>query len=155
MGRSNIIGGRSARYNIEGRFARYNLEGSGAKPNTTSAQKVAMQRQSRAYARLRVVAEERGLDVTLPRRLSSCKAQHNTQLRAASPELADAVQLLLRERKQTKAGIIAKSTYKRTPLPAEPAAREAERLRRAVASMRALRQRRRADKANLDLVQEL
>jgi hypothetical protein len=151
MGRSNIIGGRPARYNIEGRFARYNLEGSG----TTPAQKVSMQRQSRAYARLRRAAEERGLGVTLPRRLSSWKAQHSAQLRAASPELADAVQQLLRERKQTKAGIIAPSTYKRSPLPSEPAAREAERLRRAVASMRALRQRRRADKANQDLITNL
>jgi len=155
MGRSNIIGGRSARYNIEGRFARYNLEGSGAKSSTAPAQKVAMQRQSRAYARIRATSEERGIDVKLPRRLSSWKPQHSAQLRAASPELADAVQQLLRERERAKAGIIAPSTYKRIPLPTEPVAREAERLRRAVSSMRSLRQRRRAIKANLDLIQEL
>jgi len=157
MGKSNLEGpdGRSLRYNVEGRFARYNLEGLRAPSATTPAQKVAKQRQHRAYARLRASLEALDSSISAPRRLSGWEPKHSAQLRASHPGIVQQIETLLRERRQTNAGLVTKSTYKHVPLPADPVEREAERLRRAVASMRALRQRRREDKtnkANQDLI---
>jgi len=163
MGRSNISGGRSGRlskYNIEGlsvagRTPRSNIEGLTAPVSgATPAQKAAMQRQNRAYIKLRRALDQHclnlGHSIELPHWLSAWKPRYSVWMRNEYPGLTSAVQqieALLHERRQTKAGVIAKSTDKRIPLPKDPVEREAERLRRAVASMRALRERRRGGPA--------
>jgi hypothetical protein len=101
----------------------------------------------------------RAPDLELPHRLTHWKAQHGAIVRRVYPELESLVrqiQQLQAERAAMRADptfVPPTSSYKRMPLPKglTQAERAAEYTRRAVASMRALRQRRR-EEANLDLV---
>lgn len=134
---------------------------------------VVWRRQARAYHRLRDVIDAHYLRtprvrdgvavcLELPHRLYGWRPCHGNEVRELYPEMGDIVGKigrLVTERTAMRADrtFIPKSVeYKRAPLPKAPAAREAERTRRAVESMRALRERRRMerlDEKNRDLIE--
>jgi hypothetical protein len=159
MGGSNIEGGPTYDYDDGGKRSSHAV--------AALARQVAWKRQARAYSRLRDVIDThylrtpydaQGVEVRLelPHRLSGWRTVISTSIRQAYPSLSNPVkqiERLVAERTVMRADptSIPASTYKRVPLPTDPAARETERNRRAVVSMRALRQRRR-EAANLDLI---
>jgi hypothetical protein len=125
------------------------------------AKQVAWTRQARAYRRLRDKIDAHylrapkykdGAEVVLeiPHRLSGWRPALSALVRDTYPELIELVRQieLLKAQRATmradKSFIPASTRPRGTPLPADPAEREAERTRRAVASMRALRESRRA-----------
>lgn len=126
---------------------------------------VVWRRQARAYHRLRDVIDAHYLRtprmrdgvavcLELPHRLCGWRPRHGNEVCALYPEMGDVVRRidrLVAERTAMRADrtfIPVGVEYKREPLPKEPEAREVERTRRAVASMRALRERRRTERLN-------
>jgi hypothetical protein len=131
------------------------------------ARQVAWTRQARAYRRLRDKIDVHylrtpryrdGAEVVLviPHRLSGWRSSLSELLRAIYPELVDIVEQIerlhaLRAAMRTDKTYVPPSTHRRgKPLPADPLEREAERTRRAVASMRRLREARRTETVNTD-----
>lgn len=126
-----------------------------------SAKNVAWTRQARAYRQLRDKIDAHHMNthpqatdrqqLELPHRLCDWRTSTSLLVRQAHPDLDGAVTLieqLIAERATMRADptFIPVSKDKRVPLPIDPAKRKAERNRRDVASMRRLRERRRAER---------